>query len=133
VWKHRHDYLSTCHHLQVRLTLCIVAISTKPHRKYNEKPWPLQRNFIAMAMKIYDKSKTYNADVVCVMKNRGNLRKIPVETAMKLIHQDQSYDEDAVCATKTCGNLRRKFIVISTVVKMQFFFNELSSILRRWH
>jgi hypothetical protein len=108
VWKHRRNYLSTCHHLQVRLTLCIVAIPTKPRRKYNEQPWQLRRNFVAIATKIFDKSKTYDADVVCATKNRGNLRRIPMEIATTLIHQDQSYDEDVVCATKNLWQLATK-------------------------
>jgi hypothetical protein len=111
-----------CHHLQVQLTLCIIAIPTKSRRKYNEQPWQLRRNFVAIATKIFEKSKTYDADVVCAMKNRGNLRRIPVEIVTTLIHQDQSYDENVVCVTKNCGNLRRKFVAIATVVKMQFFF-----------
>jgi hypothetical protein len=123
-----------CHQIQVRLTLCIVAIAMKYHHKYNEQPWQLRRNFVAIATKSFDKSKTYDVDVVCATKNHGNLRRISMEIATTWIHQDQSYDEDVVCVMKNCGNLRRKFVAISTVVKMQFFvFDELSSILRRYH
>ena len=67
--------------------------------KYNEQPWKLRRNIVAIATKIFDKSKTYDADVVCATKNHGKLRRIPMEIATTtLIHQDQSYDEDVVCA-----------------------------------
>jgi hypothetical protein len=59
-------------------------------RNYNETSSQVQRTTVAITTKIYDKSKTYDADVVCAMKNRGNLRRIPMAIAMTLIHQDQS-------------------------------------------
>jgi hypothetical protein len=47
---------------------------------YDEKPWKcknicgkLRCKSLAIAMKIYANTKTYDAYVVCAMKNHGNL------------------------------------------------------------
>jgi hypothetical protein len=91
-------------------------------RNYDETSLQLQRTTVAITMKltiakIYAKPKTYDADVVCAMKNRGNLRRksvvievkihekfIPIAT--KIYAKPKTYDADVVCATKNRSNLR---------------------------
>jgi hypothetical protein len=73
----------------------------------------LRRKSVEIAMKIYAKTKTYDADVVCATQNRGKLRRKSVAIATKIYAKTKTYDADVVCATQNCGKLRRKSVAIA--------------------
>jgi hypothetical protein len=53
-------------------------------RNNKEEVWQLRRKFVAIAMKIYAKSITYNADAECVTQNHHHLRRKSVAISMKI-------------------------------------------------
>lgn len=91
-WKHRRNYLSTCHQVQYRLTLCIVTITTNYRRNNNEEMWQLWRNFIAIGTESYVKPITYDAHVVYATNIHGKFLQTCVDIAtMTLGFKKQIY------------------------------------------
>ena len=113
-----------CHHLQYRLTLCIVAITTNYRRNNNEEMWQLWWNFVAIETKSYAKPITYDATAKRAKKVHRNLRRKSVVISTSAISQNQIYDAHVVYATKIRGKLRRSCIDIAmmTLGFLIFFY-----------
>jgi hypothetical protein len=127
-----------CHRHQDRLRLRIVTITTKLCGNYDEQMWQcknvcgtLRRKCVAIATKISAKTKTYDADVVCVM-HLWNV-------AMKMCcNSDETFCQDKNLRCKCCMCDANPWQIATNfhgycngVQNKTLSFDELSSILRR--